>query len=285
MRMAETISQALKQATTRLSGLPLANPRLEAEILLAHVLDKPRTHLFAWPENRLNVDLWVRFEHLVERRLCGEPSAYLTGCREFWSLELKVTQDTLIPRPETEILVTRALQLIPVDAVMLIADLGTGSGAIGAAIAYERPACHILATDISEAALAVANDNFGKLGLDNVHSVHGYWCTALPSEAPFNLILSNPPYVASDDPHLSGDGLSWEPANALISGLDGLNDIREIIRTAGDHLLPGGWLLLEHGYNQGEQVLQMLRAAGYQNSCTIHDLAGIERVSQGQIPW
>ena len=284
MTTAETISQALKQATEQLSGLPRSNPRLEAEILLAHVLDKPRTHLFAWPDNPLDRDSQVRFESLVARRLSGEPSAYLTGCREFWSLDLKVTHETLIPRPETELLVERALQLIPVKSAVQIADLGTGSGAISAAIASERPACRLLATDISAAALAVASENFKKLGLENLRCAMGDWCSALPAELRFDLIVSNPPYVASDDPHLAEDGLPWEPASALISGVDGLNDIRKIVQTAADHLLPGGWLLLEHGYDQGEQVVRMLSSAGYRNCSTTRDLGGMGRVSQGQLP-
>ena len=282
--MVETISQALRQAASRLSGPSLADTRLEAEILLAHVLDKPRTHLFAWPDARLDEDSRMRFERLVERRLRGEPSAYLTGRREFWSLELKVTADTLVPRPETELLVEQALDLIPVESTLQIVDLGTGCGAISAAIASERPACRVLATDSSAAALAVAVENFRRLGLDNISCRNGYWCTALPAGARFDMIVSNPPYVASDDPHLSADGLPWEPANALISGSDGLNDIREIVRTAREHLVPGGWLLLEHGYDQGKRILHMLRAAGYRDCSTVHDLGGMERVSRAQLP-
>lgn len=282
--MVETISQALRQAASRLSGPSLADARLEAEILLAHVLDKPRTHLFAWPDTRLDEDSRMRFERLVERRLRGEPSAYLTGRREFWSLELKVTADTLVPRPETELLVEQALDLIPVESTLQIVDLGTGCGAISAAIASERPACRVLATDSSAAALAVAVENFRRLGLDNISCRNGYWCTALPAGARFDMIVSNPPYVASDDPHLSADGLPWEPANALISGSDGLNDIREIVRTAREHLVPGGWLLLEHGYDQGKRILHMLRAAGYRDCSTVHDLGGMERVSRAQLP-
>lgn len=282
--MVETISQALRQAASRLSGPSLADARLEAEILLAHVLDKPRTHLFAWPDARLDEDSRMRFERLVERRLRGEPSAYLTGRREFWSLELKVTADTLVPRPETELLVEQALDLIPVESTLQIVDLGTGCGAISAAIASERPACRVLATDSSAAALAVAVENFRRLGLDNISCRNGYWCTALPAGARFDMIVSNPPYVASDDPHLSADGLPWEPANALISGSDGLNDIREIVRTAREHLVPGGWLLLEHGYDQGKRILHMLRAAGYRDCSTVHDLGGMERVSRAQLP-
>lgn len=283
MNTAETLSQALRQATTKLSLLPQVNARLEAEFLLAHVLDKPRTYLYAWPELKLEKDLLIRFSDLIERRLQGEPSAYLTGRKGFWSLDLKVTPATLIPRPETELLVERALRLIPRDITYRVADLGTGSGAISAAIASERPKSQILATDLSAAALAVAEENFTLLGLDNIRCVTGCWLAALASEPRFNLILSNPPYVALNDPHLLEDGLNWEPTSALISGVDGLDDIREIVATAGHSLLPGGWLLLEHGFDQGEQIRQLLRTAGYRHCRTHRDLSGRERVSQGQI--
>lgn len=284
MKTAETISQALLQATTKLSRLPQANARFEAELLLARVLNRPRTYLFAWPELKLEVGLLVQFEELVKRRLQGEPSAYLTGHKEFWSLELKVTHDTLIPRPETELLVEQALQLIPPYATYRIADLGTGSGAISAALAIERPKCQILATDISPAALAVARENFALFGIENIRCSLGRWVTALVNEPKFDLIVSNPPYVARNDPHLADFELNWEPGSALISGADGLDDIREIVATADSSLMPGGWLLLEHGFSQGEQVRQLLSAAGYRHCQTHLDLGGRERVSQGQTP-
>jgi len=284
MTTAETIAQALRQAAVKLSGLVQADARLEAEILLAHVLDKPRTYLFAWPEHRLNESSLKHFQSLVERRLHGEPSAYLTGYREFWSLEIAVTTETLIPRPETELLVERALHLIPIKSELSIADLGTGSGAVSAAIASERPACRILATDISTAALAVARQNFSRLGLENIHCANGRWCAALPTGMRFDLIVCNPPYVATDDPHLMQDGLPWEPISALISGSDGLQDICDIVATAADRLLPGGWLLLEHGFDQGARVRNMLSAADYRHCRTFRDLGGRDRVSQGQTP-
>ncbi|MCB1762748.1 MAG: peptide chain release factor N(5)-glutamine methyltransferase [Gammaproteobacteria bacterium] len=284
MTIPDSIALTLKLATARLAQLPGINARLEAEILLAHALDKPRTHLFTWPEKPVENSLRDRFEELLDRRLGGEPSAYLTGQREFWSLQLKVTSETLIPRPETELLVERALPLLPAERAAVIADLGTGSGAISAAIASECPACKIYATDISAAALAVAHENFDKLGLANVNCLRGHWCAALPMGMKFDLIVSNPPYLASDDPHLSEDGLPWEPVFALVSGAEGLNDIHAIISTAGAHLVAGGWLLLEHGCDQGAQVRRTFSEAGYQQCGTFRDLGGRERVTQGRMP-
>lgn len=277
-----TISQVLQMATKALAAAPHVIPRLEAEVLLASVLDKPRSHLAAWPENRLLRRQLEQFHALIQRRLNGEPSAYLTGHREFWSLSLMVTPETLIPRPETELLVERALELIPPLAEYAIADLGTGCGAIAAALAGERPASTILATDRSLEALAVANGNFRSLGLKNVRSVSGHWCRALPEGSRFDLILSNPPYVAQDDPHLLTNGLPWEPASALVSGRDGLDDIRLIVDQAAGYLKPGGWLLLEHGFDQGSEVARLLAEHGYRHCRTLCDLAGIDRVSEGR---
>ncbi len=284
MEQTSTIGGLLKQAVQQLANLVDSDPRLEAEVLLAHVLNKPRTHLLAWPEKLLSTQQRRRFTELLQRRLKGEPLAYLTGCREFWSLPLRVTPDTLIPRPETELLVERALQLIPPEAAFDIVDLGTGSGAIAAAIASERPRCHILATDRSARALAVARENFRGLGLRNIRCAQGLWCDALPPQLRFELIVSNPPYVARDDPHLLRHGLDWEPAGALSAGPDGLDDLRQIIDHARRHLKPGGWLLLEHGLQQGGQVRALMRNAGYLDPATSPDLGGRDRVSQGRMP-
>ena len=225
-----------------------------------------------------------RFRSLVARRAGGEPIAYLTGRREFWSLPLQVTTDTLIPRPETELLVEWALELLPATGHRWVADLGTGSGAIAAALAHERPGIELLASDLSAAALAVAAGNFAALGLDNVRSVCGNWYAALPRALLFDLIISNPPYIANGDPHLQGDGLPCEPAAALSSGSDGLDAIRLIVAQAGDWLVPGGWLLLEHGYDQADAVANLLRYHGFAAVATRHDLAGHPRASGGRRP-
>ncbi len=278
-----TIGQALEIAQTHLSTLPDGTPRLEAEVLLAHILGTPRTHLIAWPDKRLSTRQQASFQALIRRRLQGEPLAYLTGQREFWSLPLMVTPATLIPRPETERLVERALELIPKDARREIVDLGTGSGAIAAAIATERPLSNIIATDVDSASLAVASANFLRLGLSNVTCRPGEWCTALPDQHHFDLILSNPPYVAEGDPHLQQDGLPWEPVAALTGGADGLRDICNIIRQAPAHLKPGGWLLLEHGFEQGSAVRNLLTLQGFQEARTLQDLAHRDRLSEGRM--
>jgi release factor glutamine methyltransferase len=278
-----SIDQALQQAISRLSQLADTDPRLEAEILLSFLLQKPRTHIIAWPERILSAQQWTKFQELVARRLRGEPIAYIIASREFWSLQLTVTPETLIPRPETELLVERALELIPRDAEWNIADLGSGSGAIAAAIAVERPRCRITASDRSAESLKVAQTNFSTLGLRNVHTVLGLWFRPLAGSPPFHLIVSNPPYVADDDPYLSKGDLPWEPQHALCSGPDGLDDIRRIISGAPAHLRPGGQLLLEHGMDQGRQVRKLLREAGFEQVRTHQDLAGLDRMSEGQL--
>ncbi|VAX10809.1 Peptide chain release factor N(5)-glutamine methyltransferase [hydrothermal vent metagenome] len=274
-----TIREALQQARHLLH----TNSHLEAEILLSFTLGKPRSHLHAWPGKPLEPIQQSTFQALLTRRVQGEPIAYITGYREFWSLELQVTPDTLIPRPETELLVERALELIPQRTPFLVADLGTGSGAIAAAIASERPHCHILATDNSPAAIAIANANFENLGLTNITTKTGEWCSALSKNSHFNLIISNPPYVPDDEPHLNRGDLPREPRSALAAGPDGLNDIRCIIHQAPSHLPPGGWLLLEHGYDQAEKVQSLLKECGLQNPCTFQDMEKRDRVTGGQL--
>lgn len=275
-----TISQALDRATQRLE--PLEGKRLDADVLLAFVLDKPRTHLIAWPDKLLSRAQQETFDRLVERCLAGEPVAYLTGEKEFWSLKLKVTKDTLIPRPETETLVQRALDLIPKDAAWVIADLGTGSGAIAAALAGERPRCRILATDASLPALGVAAENFRKLGAVSVEICPGDWFGALPEGILLDMILSNPPYVAEGDPHLERNGLPFEPDRALMSGPDGLDTIRHLTAGARSHLKPGGRLLLEHGFDQGKSVRRLMRQAGLSDIRTSQDLSGQDRITEGR---
>lgn len=277
-----TIRETLRQASRQLADVPESAPQLEAEILLALALDKPRTHLHAWPDKDLSPEASTRFQNLIARRIAGEPIAYILGYREFWSLELQVSPETLIPRPETELLVETALELIPKGQPFLVADLGTGSGAISAAIASERPNCHIIATDRSAGALAIAAANFKRLGLTNVSCQAGKWYAALAPETKFNIILSNPPYIPADDPHLNRGDLPREPEQALASGIDGLDAIRMIIAGAPPHLKDKGWLILEHGFDQGIKVRNLLAARGFIRSATHQDLAGLDRVSIGQ---
>jgi release factor glutamine methyltransferase len=256
-------------------------PRRDAEILLEHVLGRDRAWLTAHDTDPLPADQAARFRALWSRRLAGEPVAYLTGRRGFWTLDLAVTPDVLIPRPETELLVETALAGIPGDAAWDLADLGTGSGALALALARERHGCRVVATDHSAAALAVAEANARANGIGNVSFRLGRWWAPLGAMR-FHLVVSNPPYVAADDPHLAEGDLRFEPPQALVSGSDGLDDLRVIIAGAPDHLHPGAVLLLEHGYDQGEAVRALLREAGFSEVRTWRDLGGQERVSSGR---
>lgn len=269
------ITALLQQATQKID-------RLDAEALLCHLLQRDRSYLRAWPERELEDDLLEQFNALVKRRQQGEPLAYLIGWREFWSLKLKVTPATLIPRPETELLVEQALQHIPPNATWRIADLGTGTGAIALAIASERPSCRITATDFSKEALAVAQENAAQLAVTNIEFRHGSWCAALGDER-YELIAANPPYIDESDDHLQRDGLPFEPQTALTPGGDGLSALRTIITEAKSHLTAPGWLLLEHGYDQGTAVRDLLMAAGYDEVATQRDLGNQERLSLGRI--
>ncbi|RZA21263.1 MAG: peptide chain release factor N(5)-glutamine methyltransferase [Lysobacteraceae bacterium] len=253
----------------------------DAELLLAHALGKPRSWLFAHASDVVDADGLARFRALSQRRMAGEPVAYLTGTQGFWTLELEVSPATLIPRPETELLVELALARIVVDARARIADLGTGSGAIALAIARERPRAQVLATDASEPALAVARGNAARNGISNVEFRLGDWFAPLAGEQ-FDLIASNPPYIAEGDPHLAEGDLRFEPPTALASGSDGLEAIRCIVSAASDHLRSGGWLLLEHGWEQGAAVRTLLAAAGFIDVATARDIEGRERTSLGR---
>jgi len=277
-----TIKQALADAQQHLAKLQDVTTKLEAEILLAFTLEKPRSFLYTWPEHLLNAEQLKLFESIVKRRSEGEPVAYITGVREFWGLLLKVTPATLIPRPETERLVEIALQYIPEDEPRKIADLGTGSGAIALAIASERPHCQILATDINLQTLDVARQNQQTLRLNNIKFFLGDWLNPLAGQK-FDLIISNPPYVAANDPHLQQGDLRFEPTQALSSGPDGLQDIRNILSNADNFLHPGGWLLLEHGYDQGEAVTDLLQMRGFVNVSCFRDYGLRERASIGQL--
>ncbi len=254
---------------------------LESEVLLAYALEKSRTWLHTWPERELTKAQLARFNALVERRLQGEPSAYITGEREFWSLSLEVTPDTLIPRPDTELLVELALEHIPMDEVFNIADLGTGTGAIALAIATERPRSHIFAVDYSADALAVAERNRTRHGLDNVTLRRGDWLTPL-NELTFQVIVSNPPYIREDDSHLNQGDLPFEPRRALVAADNGLEDIRKIVADSRAQLAPNGSLLIEHGFDQAAAVTQLFKEHDYTNVTAHRDLSGQPRVVSGQ---
>lgn len=272
-----TIAALLRAAAARLPG---EEARAEAERLLAHALRVSPAWLYAHGGDAADPAGAAAFEGLLRRRLAGEPVAYLLGRRGFWRFELEVGPAALIPRPETERLVELALARLPADRPRLVADLGTGSGAIALALAWERPQARVVATDASAEALEVAARNARALGLA-VEFRRGDWLAPLAGER-YHLIASNPPYIAADDPHLQRGDLRHEPRAALASGTDGLDAIRAIARAAPAHLHPGGWLLLEHGWEQGAAVRALLQAAGFEAVETARDLEDRERVTLGR---
>ena len=255
--------------------------RLETELLMEAMCGVSRNHQFSHPEEQLTEEQVGRFSRALQRRMSGEPMAYITGCRGFWDMELQVTPDVLIPRPDTECLVEQALERIPKDVNWQIADLGTGSGAIAIAIARERPLCDITATDNSPAALVVAKENVLALHVKNISFVHGSWGQPLEKRR-FDMILSNPPYIRAEDPHLFEGDLPAEPRYALVSGGDGLNAIRQIISDSTIYLKPNGWLILEHGYDQAAEVSYLLQHADFNEISTQKDYGGNDRVTAGR---
>jgi release factor glutamine methyltransferase len=271
------IAQALVLSMSRLVNSD--SPRADAEILLAHVLNKPRSYLMTWPEVALSADELLAFESLIMRRVAGEPVAYLLGSRGFYGLDLAVSSAVLIPRPETELLVEAALARLP-SASCCVADLGTGSGAIALALANARRDARVVAVDVSLQALAVAQANAQALGV-TVDFRLASWCDGLAGEV-FDMIVSNPPYIRADDPHLKQGDVRFEPALALASGTDGLDAIRSIIACAPLHLKAGGWLLFEHGYDQADEVANLMCAAGFVAVESLLDLQGHARVTLGQ---
>lgn len=273
------IRYALSEAHTRLGKR--TEGRIEAEVLLGTVLAVGRAWLYANPETELSISQQSEFNALVKRRETGEPIAYLTGHREFWSLNLKITEDVLIPRPETELLVETALALIPPSARWRIADLGTGSGAVALAIASERPLCDVFATDISEAALAVARENERNIFPGRIRFSRGSWLDALSGK--FHVIVSNPPYIAAQDPHLLAGDCRFEPTGALTAGRDGLAAIQHIAETAPAYLETGGLLALEHGFDQGGAARKLLETSRYHEVTTVNDLENLERVTYGKM--
>ncbi|RBH54232.1 MULTISPECIES: peptide chain release factor N(5)-glutamine methyltransferase [Pseudomonas] len=255
--------------------------RLDAELLLAAALGKSRSYLHTWPEKIVSSEAALAFSDFLLRRRGGEPVAYILGQQGFWKLDLEVAPHTLIPRPDTELLVEAALELLPATPARVL-DLGTGSGAIALALANERPAWQVTAVDRVPEAVALAERNRQRLGLNNATVLSSHWFSALDGQR-FQLIISNPPYIASSDPHLAQGDVRFEPASALVAGADGLDDLRLIIAQAPAHLEADGWLMLEHGYDQAEAVRELLSAQGFSDVHSRTDLGGHQRVSLGRL--
>ncbi|MBB72412.1 MAG: protein-(glutamine-N5) methyltransferase, release factor-specific [Legionellales bacterium] len=273
------IRELLQSATESLADL--AEPRFEAELLLAEALNQDRTYLHTWPERCPDDKALLRFNGWLARRVAGEPIAYILGHREFWSLDLQVNEHCLIPRHDTELLVETTLATLDSHAALAVAELGTGSGAIALALASECPTWQITAADIDLEALKVAKTNAEQLQLSNVSFHQSNWCQQLQRQQ-FHAIVSNPPYLADDDPHLFAGDLPYEPRHALAAGEDGLDAIRQIARQARDYLQDMGWLLLEHGWQQGQAVQGCLAGQGYEGIKTLTDLNDLPRVTIGR---
>ncbi|MFJ2366130.1 peptide chain release factor N(5)-glutamine methyltransferase [Pseudomonas sp. NPDC087697] len=256
--------------------------RLDAELLLAAALGKSRSFLHTWPERIVPSEAALTFAEYLQRRRAGEPVAYILGQQGFWKLDLEVAPHTLIPRPDTELLVETALELLPATQALVL-DLGTGSGAIALALASERPAWQVTAVDRILEAVGLAERNRQRLHLNNVTVLSSHWFSAL-KEHRYTLIISNPPYIASADPHLVAGDVRFEPASALVAGTDGLDDLRLIIAQAPQHLEAGGWLMLEHGYDQADAVRDLLLTQGFEEVQSRKDLGGHERISLGRLP-
>ena len=275
-----SIAQALKQASQKLTETS-DSARLDAGVLLCHVLDCTATHLIAWPEKLLNDKQTQTFNQLIEQRHTGIPVAYLIGSKEFWSLNFKVTPATLIPRPDTEILVEFVLNKFSDQKKLKLLDLGTGSGAIAIAIASERPNWEIVATDISTEALSIAAENARQHQITNIQFIESNWFEQLDRQY-FDLIISNPPYIAEHDEHLSQGDVRFEPLSALASGETGLDDINRITAQSKKYLKPNGWLAFEHGYNQKQSVYDCFNHYQFQNITQLTDLSGQPRVTAGR---
>lgn len=275
-----TIQSLLKQARERLTTSS-NSAGLDAEVLLCKVLNKPRSYLRAWPEKLLSDDDITRYWQLIEDRYQGKPIAYITGRKEFWSRDFTVTKDVLIPRPDTEILIEKTLALIPKHQPVNILDLGTGSGIIAITLAAERPLAKVIATDLSTAALTCAQANASSHKINNLSFIHSDWFTSLP-EGKFDLIISNPPYIADNDNHLNQGDLRFEPKSALRAADNGLSDIKIIAKDARQYLHAGGHLLIEHGYDQKQQVQDIFTTLDYRNVETYQDYSGQARVTHGR---
>lgn len=255
--------------------------RLDAELLLAAAIGKSRSFLHTWPERIVSSEDAETYAGYLQRRRAGEPVAYILGQQGFWKLDLEVAPHTLIPRPDTELLVETALELQPASPAKVL-DLGTGTGAIALALASDCPAWQVTAVDRVEEAVALAERNRQRLGLGNVRVLVSHWFGSLAGQR-FDLILSNPPYIRAEDPHLGKGDVRFEPSSALVAGSDGLDDLRVIVAQAPEHLVPGGWLLLEHGYDQAADVRALLAAQGFTEVASRKDLGGHERISLGRL--
>lgn len=275
-----SIEQVLKQTTAQLSTAGSDSPQLDSAVLLCHVLDKPRSYLLTWPEKQLDDAQYEAFQALLTRRINGEPVAYIIGEREFWSLSLKVSPSTLIPRPDTERLVELALEKISASATKVL-DLGTGTGAIALAIASECSMLQVTGIDLRQEAADLALENSQRLSISNTRFLAGSWYSPLQQNETFDVIVSNPPYIDEADPHLVQGDVRFEPKSALVADDNGLADIRIISDQGRQHLAIGGWLLMEHGFEQGSAVREILAQLGYQQVSTSQDYAGLDRVTMG----
>lgn len=274
------IDALLKQATLQLINAGSDSPQLDAAVLLCHILDKPRSYLLTWPEKTLDSEQSAAFEAVLRRRLAGEPVAYIVGEREFWSLPLKVAPHTLIPRPDTERLVELALEKVPAEPCSVL-DLGTGTGAIALAIASERSDLNVTGIDLRPEAAQLASENSQNLQITNTRFMSGSWYSPLAADERFAVIVSNPPYIDKTDPHLDQGDVRFEPKSALVAEDNGLADIRIISDQGRQFLQQGGWLLMEHGFEQGEAVRTILLELGYSQVSTAQDYAGLDRVTMG----
>ena len=283
MQSIKTLLTSSETALIEANQLSLKEAKFESQLLLQSALKVNRAWLIAHENDALDANNHADFQALLTRRLTGEPIAYILGSREFYGLNLIVTPDTLIPRPDTETLVEAALDKIVMHASSTVLDLGTGTGAIALAIAKNRPQTNIIAVDASKAALEIAKHNAQNLSINNVQFMLSHWFDALDDKR-FDVIVSNPPYIEADDQHLSQGDLRFEPLSALASGNDGLDDIRQIIADCLIYLKPQGWLMLEHGYHQAESVADLMAVIGLVNIETLKDLGDNHRVTLGKNP-
>jgi len=259
------------------SQIKSSTPKLDAEILLAHALKKDRSFLYSHSDEYVEKKLMTQFEKLKERRISGEPIAYIVGHQDFWNIRVNVNKDTLIPRPETELLVEKCLGLVGKKENQIVADLGTGSGAVAIALAKEKQSWDVVATDISLHALVLARENAKENHVENIDFHQGDWCEALPAKT-FDVIISNPPYIEANHTCLKQGDVRFEPKSALTSGVDGLDAIRIIAHQAKSFLKEGAYLLIEHGFNQQKAIIEILRQEGYKDNCGIVDLSKLDRV-------